>query len=439
MRTAGGAAALLAVALAIAPPAREIAWDDLAPPVQTILDQRGVTRSAFRDYIAGVRARNQARVREGELDELVYYALQSKSFTTLPPIEPALSARAFVDAGAVPRRVEPRVAALLTAIEKGGTDARLRYFREVLARERLPRERRRSFVIEQYRRAMRFLYDKEFVASREADAAAATGRLYQQRGLSTDTSVEAGYLVDLALAMLHDLEPRRRIARVLIVGPGLNVAPRTGLIDEGEPQSYQPFLVIDSLLRHGLADPTALRVTGADINAHVVEWLRGMVGRPPRLTLVGAVEETDRVRFTDDYCAYFAAAGRSIGVEQAARAAPRGRLAKRVDVGSGVADLLDAAPLDIVVDRLDEVFDLVVVTNVFPYLTDTDLVLAVANIARMLAADGILLHNEPRPMLAAAGPAAGLSLMQSRSAIIANVKDAPSPLYDAIWMHRKSR
>ncbi|PYQ79253.1 MAG: hypothetical protein DMG01_09255, partial [Acidobacteria bacterium] len=81
-------------------------------------------------------------------------------------------------------------------------------------------------------------------------------------------------------------------------------------------------------------------------------------------------------------------------------------------------------------------FDLVVVTNVFPYLTDADLSLALANIALMLAPDGILLHNEPRPLAAAAGRAAGLSPIHSRSAIVATVEGGRSPLYDAIWMLR---
>src|SRR5262249_39476841 len=153
---------------------------------------------------------------------LVYYALQSTSFTKLPPIEPALSARAFIERKSIPREVEARVDPFVAAI--GGSDAtpRLTYFREVAAREHPERASLRSFVLDEYARAMRFLYDKEFVAAARADAAAATGLLYQQRGLSTDTSIEAGYIVDLALATLHELEPGRRIHDVLIIGPGLD-------------------------------------------------------------------------------------------------------------------------------------------------------------------------------------------------------------------------
>ena len=47
-------------------------------------------------------------------------------------------------------------------------------------------------------------------------------------------------------------------------------------------------------------------------------------------------------------------------------------------------------------------YDLIVVTNVFPYLSDSELLLAMSNIARMLNPGGILIHNEPRPVLAEA-------------------------------------
>ena len=414
---------------------REIRWDDLARPLQQILEAHGLSGPTFTAYIGSVRERNQKRVREGELDHLVYYTLQSASFTSLPAIEPALSAKAFIDRRSIPPDVAARVDALLKAIDGGDPSPRLSYFREIAARAYPDRATRRSSILGEYARAMRFLYDKEFVAAADADAAAATGLLYQQRGLSTDTSVEAGYLVDLELATLRELEPRCRIREVLIVGPGLDVAPRTGLVESGEPQSYQPFAVIDSLLGRGLADRATLRVTGADINAHVVDWVRGSRGTRPRLMLVSGVRETDRVRFTDDYRSYFERLGRSIGVEAARTTAP-GHLAKTIDLSAGITDAVDAATLDAVVDRLDRKFDLVVVTNVFPYLTDADLSLALANIALMLAPDGILLHNEPRPLAAAAGRAAGLSPIHSRSAIVAMVEGGRSPLYDAIWMFR---
>jgi SAM-dependent methyltransferase len=158
-------------------------------------------------------------------------------------------------------------------------------------------------------------------------------------------------------------------------------------------------------------------------------------GTRPRLTLVSGVGESGRVRFTDEYRNYFQTLGRSIGRES--HAAPiAGHLTKAINVGAGITDAVDAAPLDIVVDRLERRFDLVVVTNVFPYLTDADLALALANIGLMLAPGGVLLHNEARPLAGAAARAAGLSLIHSRTAVVATVEGGRSPLYDAIWLLR---
>ena len=95
---------------------------------------------------------------------------------------------------------------------------------------------------------MRFVYQKEFVAQRDPRPADAVADLYRSRGLSTDTAVEAGYLVQLGLAVAKGLQPDRRIRRVLIVGPGMDLAPRTGFL-EAPPESYQPWAVIDAWSR----------------------------------------------------------------------------------------------------------------------------------------------------------------------------------------------
>jgi hypothetical protein len=113
-----------------------------------------------------------------------------------------------------------------------------------------------------------------------------------------------------------------------------------------------------------------------------------------------------------------------------------GRLIKSIDVDLRDAPRFGAIPLDIVVERIDRRFDLIVVTNVFPYLSDTELLLALTNITAMLAPGGVLLHNEPRPILAEATSAVRLALVHSRSVVIATVAGGESPLYDSIWMHR---
>ena len=179
-------------------------------------------------------------MREGDEDHLVFYALQSTHFTKLPPIEPALSAKALVDSldaatgdaflknrpdfePPIPPAVRERVAALLRSLDSPAGDSRLTYFQSLVQTIFPDRRTREAGVLREYLRAMRFIYQKEFVAQRAgADAVA---ELYRTRGLSTDTAVEAGFLVSLGLGVVKGLDPATRIRRVLIIGPGLDLAP----------------------------------------------------------------------------------------------------------------------------------------------------------------------------------------------------------------------
>ena len=275
----GLAGGLLADSLEAA--SRTITWADLAP-LHTTLEAHGITAASFGAFVEKTHADSLRRVREGDLDHLVFYALQSTHFTSLAPIEPALSAKALVDnldaAGRdaflkgrpdieppIPQPVRQRVAALLRALDSPGSDSRLTYFQSLVQTTFTDRQKRQAGVLREYLRAMRFIYQKEFVAQRAgADAVAA---LYRTRGLSTDTAVEAGYVVYNGLGIVRALDPERRIRRVLIVGPGLDLAPRTGLLEAGPPESYQPWAVIDALLALGLSRADDLQVVGADINS----------------------------------------------------------------------------------------------------------------------------------------------------------------------------
>jgi SAM-dependent methyltransferase len=430
---------------------RALTWDDLSP-VRALLEARGVSAASFPSYLGAIRKTNAKRVREGDLDHVVFYMLQSRRFTSLPSIEPALSAKALFDALdeqqrttfleratapslRVPPGVQARAAALVRAFDSPAKDKRLLYFREFVESTMPPRERQAA-LIREYIRAMRFVYEKEFVAQKSTTAAAQVAELYRSRGLSTDTAVEAGYLVYLGLGILKSLDPQRQIRRVLIVGPGLDLAPRTALHEEGAPQSYQPWAVIDALLSLGLARTEDLTVVGADINPRVVTHLRRAAAEPPLLTLASEIRETSTVTLAPDYREYFKDLGHAIGKADTPDA-ERNRLVKSVQVNASAARALEATQLDIVTDRLDtDPFDLVIATNILPYFDDPQLTMVLTNVARMLRHGGVFLHNEPRPLVGDVTDALGLKFEQSRQATIATVQGAP-PLGDSVWIHRK--
>jgi hypothetical protein len=433
-----------------------IAWRDVAP-VQATLRASGLGEASFDAYVARVAAENLQRVREGDLDHLVYYLLQSTRISSAPAIEPALSARHLLEsldadrraaflrgdgaaAPSAPPEVTTRIAALLRAVQTPGEDARLTSFSALLDTAYPDPATRATGVAAEYLRVMRFLYQKEFVAQRVAAPAAAVAELYRHRGLSTDTAIEAGYVVHLGLGVLKALEPARRVRRVLIVGPGLDLAPRTGLDESAAPESYQPWAVLDSLVSLGLGTAGDLDIVAADINPRVVAHLARVREHPPLLRLASSLHESPSLSLSPEYRDYVDRVGGAVSNAAApARDLGNGQRGKTLSVSPLAARAVRATALDIVTQRLDdERFDLIVATNILPYFDDPQLALAVANIAAMLAPGGAFLHNEQRPLIGDLAAAAGLPLQQSRHAVIATVTGARAPLYDSVFLHVRS-
>ena len=442
-----------APALLSAPRAISVEWRDLPASTERRLTSASVTVDSFPAFRAQLDRSAKDRVRESDLDALIYYALQSTSFTKLKPIEPALSAKAYVESlgpaararflngegpapiERIPRSARERLAALSATFKNASPPGRVDQFRDVFHSLSTPQD-----LALEYARSMRFLYQKEFAPPQDPDPAERIAALYRTRGLSTDTAIEAGYLVHLGLATLKASQPTRRIQRVLIVGPGLDLAPRTGLLEAGPPESYQPYAVIDSLIGLGLSRLDQLQVVGADVNPRVVEHLARANSSNVSLTLLSGVGDSDSLTLQEDFRSYFENLGRSIDTASGAKPQPygyHGHLRKSIAVRREASRIVDGAALNIVTERLEGApYDLVIATNIFPYLDDLSLAMALMNIAAMLAPDGLLLHNEARPLMGELAKELGLPLAHARTAIIATVRGAP-PLYDSAFVHRK--
>jgi len=452
------AAALLAASLGLSTAAadrgRRIEYNDLPEVLQHDLAAHGISARAFGAYLDGVQADTDRRVAEGEKEHLIYYALQSSRFSERAPIEPAVSARRFVerlsdvdrarllqDPSYVPRAGWPpaeraRVTELLSTFRREPKDARLAYFRTLLEWDR-PAAAIEALYAD-YVRVARFLYQKEFVAGNDA---ARIASLYESRPHSSDTQIEAGFGVYLGLGTLQALEPSLRVTRVLVVGPGLDLAPRTDLTDAVDPQSYQPLAVADALLALSLASDVDLRVHSLDVNPRVVRALEAAARGPLALHLFAGILETADQPFRPEYRAYMHALGRAIGEETTA---PRLVASDRhylhsIAVRPAVARALSVERLNIVTERLvhEPPFDVAVATNVLTYFDDRQLALALANITAMLRPGGYLLHNESRAALIDTAASLGLRLLHTRTAVLGG--PPAMPLYDTVWLHQKPR
>ncbi|MSV29452.1 MAG: hypothetical protein EXQ52_12035 [Bryobacterales bacterium] len=357
-------------------------------------------------WLAEIEQSTTRRVRDGEWDHVVYYALQSRRFTELPPVEPGESAWQWKKQGRLPDDAAARLHAFVAARADGPRHAAMRAMVWDEAQLKL-----------EYARAMHFLYEKEW-ASREREGAARreyVAALYQRRGHSTDTDVTSGYGVHTGLEVLTALRPGTRIRRVLLVGPGLDWAPRMSLDEDTPPQSLQPYALADSLVRLGLAAADDLRVDCVDVNPRVVTYLNGFAGGARRLWL----RETPG---DSEWRHYFLALGKATGT----------RKGMEIAVPSHVAKGIGAWRMNVLTQRVtDGDYDLAVATNVLLYFNDRELGLALANIAHALRPGGHFLHNEPRPASEAWGRELGMPAVHARTVHFA----AGGEFFDSVVLH----
>jgi len=439
---------------------RPVRLSDLAPALRDRLPMPSRREEGFAAFVRSLDQETAERERAGEYEHLVYHLLQSQRFTSEPRIEPALSAYELVRGMApeerarflegeapspgarIPPAVLRRAADFMKAVAGDPADARLAYFKRLLAAEpadppALPR------LLSHYAQAMRFLYRKEFLSRELKDPQqieSYLASLYRRRGHSTDTQVEANFAVHTALSVVR-ASGKDRLDRVLIVGPGLDFAPRTDLLEAFEPQSYQPFAVADALLGLGLSERGRLRVHCVDISERVVRYLRDVSGGGPvRLQLVSGIPEREDRPFGPEFRGYFAGLGRSIG-EEGPLPLPGGvshRLGKSLLVRPEIAGRITADRLNIVTERYDPApaYDLVVVTNVFSYLDPAEQALALANIESMLEEGGYLIHNEPQSSLVETAGRLGLGMVDARTVRLSSGEAAP--LFDRVVIHRKA-
>lgn len=239
-------------------------WSDLTDAGRLLASELGLRSGTFAAAVTDIDARTAQRLREGEMDHLVYYLLQSRSFTDAAAIEPARSALEHFASGTIPATVHRRIEDFARTLRKPADD-RQQYFATLINTAR-PEETLR----EEYKRAMQFLYDKEVSCRKSAQPQRCVADLYQTRGHSSDTAPTASKVVTGALERLSS-RTSTKIRQVLIIGPGTDFAPRTNLSDAVQPQVYQPQEIGGALQSRGLSGEP-FTVDCADINPRVVRY-----------------------------------------------------------------------------------------------------------------------------------------------------------------------
>jgi len=378
-------------------------------------------------WVARHDAKIRARLFQGEQDSLVNLLLLGTSFTR----QPRASAEELKRLAATERPgpgnegpaaaelfgdvIRTRIADLARAMAAPGEEERLLFARNLLEREGYGvatpagRAEVRRWLLANLRRVLeeQATYEKILEAARLGGNATeefiTRSSLYQSRGLSLDTSLFPDLALEQALRALRDhglLKPGE-VRRVAVIGPGLDFTDKAAGYDFYPLQTIQPFAVMDSLLRLGLAQPGTLEVTTLDISAQVNEHLARARERARRgLGYVVQLPLDPRVHWDRAVLAYWEHFGSEVGEPVSPVSVPPslGALQLRaVRIRPEIVDRVAPVDLDIVVERLEEQagekFDLMIATNVLVYYGVFEQCLAEANVQRMLRPGGFLLSN----------------------------------------------
>ena len=389
--------ALIATLPAQTQPIRYLSWTE-AQPVFAALQEPLPAASDWQAWIEADDRRTRARIAEGDETSIVNWLLFGMSFTE----EPRITVRVLEsnDAGhAVERRVNDLVRAL------GGTasNERLELARRVLGQGAQARARI-LFLLDRMR-TEQAKYERLTREARELNDArlefAERSRLYRDRGLSSDTSLRSSYAVEDALKQLAERQrPGMRVARVAVIGPGLDFSDKQEGYDFYPPQTIQPLAVQDSLIRLGLSQPDALRISTFDVSARVNTHLEhaGLRARGGE-RYVMHLPLNAGAAWTPGFQRYWETVGASIGRPvKASSAAGAGSVKVRtLSVDPAMVENVRPFDLNITAQSLslpgEELFDLVIGTNVFVYYDRLQQALAMTSVAGMMRPGGILLSN----------------------------------------------
>jgi len=370
------------------------------------------------------------RLDAGEEDTLTNLLRFGVTFTKEYRIDDEYFAR-YGESTLVDSFAEHRAHDLIQALAAPGTNAGFIEMRALLERHGFPLKTAADRVA-----AKRYLLNnmarmhKEFLQAKE-QVKSNRFQMFQERGISLDSNLWPDYDLDLQLGRMAAqgmLKPGS-VRRVAIVGPGLDFVNKQEGVDFYPPQSVQPFALLDSLLRLGLANANADGGAGAGaieihtldisslVNAHLAAARKNAAaGHPYTVQLPwlagGRWSAEFRTQFTD----YWKALGSRIGEPVAPIPVPEalsGIETRAVRVRPAMVGCVNPVDMNIVYQVLPvapgERFDLIVGTNIFLYYGAFEQSLARSNIAAMLNAGGYLLSNDKL----AEGAASGLELVMT--------------------------
>lgn len=364
----------------------------------------------------------RARLAQGDEDSLINFLLFGTSFTNQSRLTPRQIEEIYKQTGdpakaneRMDQILQLRLTDFIDSLAKEGKNERILFAHQTLVVEKginINTEQGRNQIKLNLLKAMSRVFQENDSYTRILQSARLLGdssaefaersKLFRNRGLSSDTSLRPNFAIEEALKALHSKGLiKAGIKRVAIVGPGLDFTDKQEGYDFYPQQTIQPFAVIDSLIRLGLAKGTDLQLTTLDLSTKVNDHIararaKGLRGQPYILQLPLDAQE----KWKPEFIRYWEKFGNQIGkqIKPAVIPTNAGDLKLRaLRVRPVFAGKITPVDTNIVLQRLDlaetEKFDLIIGTNIFVYYDDFQQSLAMLNMEKMLKPSGILLSN----------------------------------------------
>jgi len=365
------------------------------------------------------------RLAQGDIDSVVNFLMFGTSFTTEPRLTGAQLKSLSGNANGVNERdvaakwqqvFEKRVKDLVRGMTTHGTNERLQFARSTLEGAGIKlfpgaaNGEAAAYIYENVKRVLREQagFQQTLAQAKSlndpTEEFAERSKLYKDRGLSLDTSLPPDYALEVALETMRErglLKPGS-VVRVGIIGPGLDFTDKQEGYDFYPTQTLQPFAVMDSLLRLGLARASDVEVDTLDLSPRILEHVqqakraaakgRGYTIQLPRDPGRG---------WNGELVDYWKRFGDQIGAPAKPVAVPSGLSGvnlRAVRVRPDFVTRMRTYDVNIVLQRAEirkaeEKFDLLIATNILVYYDTFEQSIALTNIAAMLKPGGFLLTN----------------------------------------------
>jgi hypothetical protein len=387
----------------------------------------GELATVWPNWIRSRDAEIRERLALGDEDSLVNLLLFGTSYTKQRRITPEEIARiaqpqsrpaseVLAETSQLSQVLQARAGDLVRGFDAPGANERLLFGRHILVEKKgydahtaAGQAKLKEYLLANVVRVLteQASYVKALAAARllgdPSEEFAERSTLYRSRGLSSDTSLLPNFAIEQSLKIMQTrgLIKAESIRRVAVVGPGLDFTDKQDGYDFYPQQTLQPFAVVDSLLRLGLARPEALQIETFDLSPRVNEHIEQAKRRARRgASYVVQLPRDPSVPWKPEVVIYWEHFGDQIGrpVRPVSIPANVGGLKVRaVSIRPTFTSRITVSDLNVVLQRPDlppaERFDLIIATNIFIYYDVFEQSLAMLNVERMLRPGGVLLSN----------------------------------------------